>query len=241
MRSDLQPDPRPAAKSTVGGTLRATLPGTLAVLLILLVPGLAACGAGDSPSTARAEEGAPPNPENLAKATFAGGCFWCMEPPFDALEGVVSTTSGYTGGSVENPSYEQVSAGGTGHRESIQVLYDPERVSYGELLDVYWHNIDPTDPGGQFCDRGHQYTTAIFVHGEEQRRLAESSKAELEASDRFEKPLATEIVDAGPFYAAEGYHQDYYKKNPIRYKLYRTGCGRDRRLREIWGEEAGGH
>lgn len=183
----------------------------------------------------------PADAEGLAKATFAGGCFWCMEPPFDELDGVVSTTSGYTGGSMENPSYQQVSSGGTGHLEAMRVLYDPEKVSYEELLDVFWRNIDPTDSGGQFCDRGQQYTTAVFAHDEEQRRQAEESKAELEASGRFDGPLATEIRDAGAFYDAEGYHQDYYEKNPVRYKLYRTGCGRDRRLKAVWGDEAGGH
>jgi len=220
---------------------RGTTPALLlALALILPLPGLTACGAGDSSSTARAQESVPADTEGLETATFAGGCFWCMEPPFDELEGVVSTTSGYTGGSVEDPSYEQVSSGGTGHLEAMRVLYDPEQVSYEELLHVFWRNIDPTDPGGQFCDRGQQYTTAIFVHGEEQRRLAEASKAELEASERFGE-LATEIREAGPFYDAEGYHQDYYEKNPVRYKLYRTGCGRDRRLKAVWGDEAGGH
>ena len=213
----------------------------LALAILLLASGLIACGAGDSSSTARAQETTSADTEGLAKATFAGGCFWCMEPPFDELEGVVSTTSGYTGGSVEDPSYEQVSSGGTGHLEAVQVLYDPERVSYEELLHVFWRNIDPTDSGGQFCDRGQQYTTAVFAHGPEQRRLAETSKEELQGSERFNQSLATEIRDAGPFYDAEGYHQDYYEKNPVRYKLYRTGCRRDARLKEVWGEEAGGH
>jgi len=174
----------------------------------------------------------------LERATFAGGCFWCMEAPFDELEGVASTTSGYTGGRVEDPTYEQVSAGGTGHAEAVQVLYDPERVSYEELLRVFWRNVDPTDDGGQFCDRGNQYRTGIFFHSEEQRRLAEASKRELEG--RFERPVVTPIEAAGAFYAAEEYHQDFYDKSPIRYKVYRTGCGRDRRLEELWGDEAGG-
>jgi methionine-S-sulfoxide reductase len=170
----------------------------------------------------------------LAKATFAGGCFWCMEPPFDKLEGVVSTTSGYTGGKTSNPSYEQVSAGGTGHLESVEVAYDPAKVSYGKLLEVFWENVDPTDSGGQFCDRGPQYATAIFVHDAEQRRLAEESKQKLVESGRLKKPIVTPIRDATAFYAAEDYHQDYYKKNPWRYKFYRTSCGRDRALEKLW-------
>jgi methionine-S-sulfoxide reductase len=170
----------------------------------------------------------------LARATFAGGCFWCMEPPFDKLEGVVSTTSGYTGGQVENPSYEQVSDGGTGHLESVQVLYDPAKISYEKLLEVFWMNVDPTDAGGQFCDRGEQYQTAIFFHDEEQRRLAEESKQKLIDSGRLQKPIVTPVRPATPFYPAEEYHQDYYKKNPIRYKFYRSGCGRDRVLEKLW-------
>jgi len=181
----------------------------------------------------------PQETEGLAQATFSGGCFWCMEKPFDELEGVVSTTSGFTGGKVENPSYELVSSGTTRHLESVQVIYDPEKVSYEKLLELFWHNIDPTDDGGQFCDRGYQYTTAVFVHDEEQRRLAEASKKELEASGRFDRPLVTPIRDALPFYPAEDYHQDFYKKSPIRYTTYRAGCGRDRRLTALWGNEAG--
>ena len=173
--------------------------------------------------------------QKLAKATFAGGCFWCMEPPFDELEGVVATTSGYTGGSVPNPSYEQVSYGGTGHLEAVEVAYDPAKISYEKLLEVFWSNVDPTDAGGQFCDRGDQYKTAVFFHDEEQRRLAEASKQALEGSGRFEQPIVTEIVEAGPFYPAEDYHQDYYEKNPVRYKFYRWNCGRDQRLAELWG------
>jgi peptide-methionine (S)-S-oxide reductase len=158
-----------------------------------------------------------------------------MEPPFDALDGVVSTTSGYTGGDVKNPSYEQVSMGATGHFESVEVVYDPAKVSYEKLLDVFWHNVNPTDGGGQFCDRGPQYRTAIFYHDEEQRRLAEESKKKLDASGQLPKPVLTQILPAGPFYPAEGYHQDYYKKNPVRYKIYRLGCGRDSVLEKLWG------
>jgi peptide-methionine (S)-S-oxide reductase len=181
--------------------------------------------------------GAAAAPGGLAKATFAGGCFWCMEGPFDKIPGVVSTTSGYTGGHIKNPSYEQVSSGGTGHAESVQVVYDPAKVSYAKLLEVYWHNVDPLTPNRQFCDIGEQYRTAIFVHDAEQKRLAEATKAQVEKE--LGKPVVTEIVQAGPFYAAEDYHQDYYQKNPVRYKYYRTSCGRDRRLNELWGDKAG--
>lgn len=170
-------------------------------------------------------------------ATFAGGCFWCMEPPFDKLDGVISTTSGFTGGPEKNPSYEDVAYGRTGHAESVQVVYDPSKVSYEKLLEVFWHNIDPFQKEGQFCDRGKQYRTAIFYHGEKQKELAEKSKAALESSGKFGAPLVTEIVEASEFYPAEGYHQDYYLKNPTHYKMYRLGCGRDRRLNEIWGNK----
>ena len=161
-----------------------------------------------------------------------------MEPPFDKLDGVLATTSGYTGGSKVDPTYEEVSAGGTGHFEAVQITYDPAKVSYDRLLEVFWQNVDPLDAGGQFCDRGEQYRTAIFVHGEEQRRLAEQSKQALVESKRLDGPIATEIVTAGPFYAAEEYHQDYYEKNPLRYKFYRWNCGRDQRLAQVWGEQA---
>jgi peptide-methionine (S)-S-oxide reductase len=172
----------------------------------------------------------------LEKATFAGGCFWCMEPPYDKIKGVVSTTPGYTGGSKENPTYEEVSSGRTGHAESVEILYDPSQVSYSQLLDVFWHNIDPTTKDRQFVDTGSQYRTAIFYHSEEQKRLAEESKARLEKSGKFGKPIVTEIVPAGKFYPAEEYHQDYYKKNPGRYKFYRFNSGRDQYLKRIWGE-----
>jgi peptide-methionine (S)-S-oxide reductase len=176
---------------------------------------------------------------NLEKATFAGGCFWCMEHPFDELPGVVSVTSGYTGGHKKNPTYEEVSAGGTGHAEAVQIVYDPAKVSYEKLLSVFWHNIDPTVRDRQFCDVGNQYRSAIFYHNEEQHRLALQSKAQLEKIKTFREPVVTEIVQATEFYPAEEYHQHYYKKNPIRYKFYRTSCGRDRRLKELWGDEAG--
>jgi peptide-methionine (S)-S-oxide reductase len=175
----------------------------------------------------------------LEKATFAGGCFWCMEHPFDQIPGVVSVTSGYTGGQKKDPTYKEVSAGGTGHAESIQVVYDPSKVNYGKLLEVFWHNIDPTAKDRQFCDSGHQYRSAIFYHNEEQRRKAIESKESLEKNKPFAGPVVTEIVQATEFYPAEEYHQHYYKKNPIRYNFYRFDCGRDKRLKELWGESAG--
>jgi len=190
---------------------------------------------------ALAAPAAPADQPAPAKATFAGGCFWCMEPPFEALDGVVSVTAGYTGGTKVDPTYEEVSAGGTGHAESIEVAYDPGKVSYEKLLDVFWHNVDPTTANRQFCDKGNQYRTAIFYHDETQKRLAERSKQALEASKKLPGPIVTEIVSAGRFYPAEEYHQDYYKKNPIRYNYYRWGCGRDARLKEVWGAEAPAH
>jgi peptide-methionine (S)-S-oxide reductase len=176
--------------------------------------------------------------QGLAKATFAGGCFWCMEPPYDTLEGVISTTVGYTGGQTENPTYEEVSSGKTGHAEAVQIVYDPRAISYNQLLDLFWRNIDPLTPNRQFCDKGEQYRSAIFYHNEAQQRLAETSKAQLEQSGRFDHPIVTEIKPATEFYAAEAYHQEYYQKNPVRYKLYRFSCGRDHRLKELWGENA---
>jgi peptide-methionine (S)-S-oxide reductase len=171
----------------------------------------------------------------MAKATFAGGCFWCMEPPYDEVEGVISTISGYTGGTKKNPTYEEVSAGTTGHAEAVQVTYDPTKISYEKLLDVFWRNIDPLTANAQFCDSGSQYRSAIFYYDEAQKNLAEASKKRVQ--NRFKQPIVTEIVAATEFYPAEDYHQDYYKKNPIRYKIYRYGCGRDQRLRELWPDE----
>jgi len=173
----------------------------------------------------------------LATATFAGGCFWCVESDFEKVPGVVEVISGYTGGHTMNPTYEEVSAGGTGHVEAVQVLYDPKKVSYEDLLDYFWRHVDPTDPNGQFVDRGSQYRSVIFYHNEEQKRLAEESKTALEKSDRFHKPIATTIVPFTKFYKAEDYHQDYYKKNPVRYKFYRWNSGRDQFLKEVWGDE----
>ncbi len=171
------------------------------------------------------------------KATFAGGCFWCMEPPFEKLDGVTEVISGYTGGKKVNPTYEEISYGGTGHLESVQIIYDPSKITYSELLDVFWKQIDPTDPNGQFVDRGLQYRSAIFYHDDEQKSLAEKSKEELDKSGRYNKPIVTEIIEASTFYKAEDYHQDYYKKNPIRYKFYRYNSGRDQYLKKIWGNE----
>jgi len=180
--------------------------------------------------------GAQAEPE-LETAVFAGGCFWCMEPPFEKLDGVSEVISGYTGGSEVNPTYQDVSYGKTGHREAVEVHYAPSKVTYSDLLDVYWRSIDPTDPGGQFADRGNQYKTAIFYGNDEEKRLAEASRDELAASGRFDKPIAVEILPAGPFYPAEDYHQNYYKTNPTHYKSYREGSGRGPFLRRVWGEE----
>ncbi|MDX5365059.1 MAG: peptide-methionine (S)-S-oxide reductase MsrA [Alphaproteobacteria bacterium] len=190
-----------------------------------------AFSAGLAAAPARADE---------AVAIFAGGCFWCMEPPYDKTEGVISTTSGYTGGHVPNPSYKDVSAGTTGHIEAVKIVYDPAKVSYEKLLHIFWRNIDPVRENAQFCDEGAQYRSAIFPQDEAQREAAEKSKADLEATGRFTRPIVTEILDAAPFYPAEEYHQDYYKKNPNRYAYYRWSCGRDARLKQVWGGEAGG-
>ena len=172
----------------------------------------------------------------LVKAIFAGGCFWCMQPPFDATKGVVSTVVGYTGGKEKNPTYEQVSSGRTGHRESIEVTFDPAQVSYEQLIEVFWHNIDPTQADGQFADRGPQYRTAIFYHSEEQKRLAEEAKDKLEKSGRFKKPIATQILPASAFWPAEEYHQKYYLKNPADYNRYKVGSGRAGFIHSVWGD-----
>jgi methionine-S-sulfoxide reductase len=201
-------------------------------LLLVLVPLILT--RGFTTEQVRAEETSVG--KALAKATFAGGCFWCMEPPFDELPGVISTTSGYTGGSKQNPTYREVSTGGTGHAEAVRVVYDPEKIDYAKLLQVFWRNIDPTAKDRQFCDLGNQYRPAIFYHTEEQRHLAEESKAALEKKKPFPEPIVTEITAASEFYPAEEYHQDYYKTNPIRYKSYRYICGRDQRLERLWGK-----
>ena len=176
--------------------------------------------------------------DGLAVATFAGGCFWCVESDFDKVPGVVETISGYTGGTVVNPSYRQVTRGGTGHREAVRIRYDPKQVSYERLLHIFWRSVDPTDGGGQFCDRGESYQTAIFVGNEEQRRLAEASRETLEQSTVLDAPVVTPIEMAGEFYPAEDYHQDYYRKNPVRYRFYRFSCGRDSRVQQLWGRQA---
>jgi peptide-methionine (S)-S-oxide reductase len=193
----------------------------LAGALLLIVGDTAAAAQAGGPQT--------------AKAVFAGGCFWSVERFFDKVAGVVATVSGFAGGAKKNPTYDEVVAGRTGHAESVQVTYDPKKVSYEKLLDAFWHNIDPFTPNGQFCDFGTQYRTAIFYQGEEQKRLAEKSKADLQA--RFKKPVATEIVAASEFYAAEEYHQDFHIRNPAHYERYRIGCGRDRQLAKIWGDQ----
>ncbi|SEO58874.1 peptide-methionine (S)-S-oxide reductase MsrA [Aquisalimonas asiatica] len=195
---------------------RTLLTGATGLLLALAIAGVA-----------MAEE---------RQAVFAGGCFWCMQPPYDELDGVLDTEVGYTGGHVEDPTYEQVTAGDTGHLEAVRVTYDPERIDYATLLKVFWRNIDPLDDGGQFCDRGEHYRAAIFVGNEAEREQAESSLQALEASGRFEDPVVTRIRDADTFYLAEDYHQDYYQKRPLRYRFYRTSCGRDARLDALWGD-----
>ena len=175
--------------------------------------------------------------ETLSKATFAGGCFWCMEPPFAELEGVESIYPGYTGGEVENPVYEAVVAGKTGHVEAVQIEFDEQKVSYNTLLDIYWTQIDPTDPDGQFADRGEHYRTIIFYHSEQQKMMAEQSKKTLQDSGIFKKPIVTLIKEASEFYPAEDYHQQYYKKNPLRYKLYKYGSGRDQFIEKVWNSK----
>jgi peptide-methionine (S)-S-oxide reductase len=198
--------------------------------LILALTGLIMSLA--TPATAKTPDTENPSAE---VAIFAGGCFWCMEPPFDALDGVISTTAGYTGGTVQNPTYRQVSGGGTGHAEALKIVFDTRKISYEKLLDVFWRNIDPTARDRQFCDIGSQYRAAIFYLGENQQRVAEASRKALEDRKSLGAPVVTEISPAGAFYPAEEYHQDYYRKNPLRYKYYRYGCGRDKRLRELWG------
>jgi methionine-S-sulfoxide reductase len=199
----------------------------IVLALSLLVLGTGAHAAGTEKTM---------SPE-LEKATFAGGCFWCMEPPFEGLDGVKSVVSGYTGGHVPDPTYEQICDGDTGHAEAVEVTFDPARVSYEKLLERFWRNIDPTDPEGQFADKGSQYRTAVFYHGEAQRKAAEASKKALAASGKFARPIATEISPAVTFYPAEEYHQNYCKKNPVRYKSYRIGSGREGFLKRTWGED----
>lgn len=204
---------------------------------LLFATFIAAGLAAASSLNAQAPKPAPVQPAS-AKATFAGGCFWCLEEAFDKAPGVLSTVSGYLGGQTKNPTYEQVSAGRTGHAEVVQVEYDPAKIGYEKLLEVFWRNVDPTQRNGQFCDHGSQYRSGIFYHDPEQKRLAEASKAALAKNKPFKGEIVTEITKASEFYRAEGYHQDYYQKNPVRYKFYKTGCGREARLKELWGKRS---
>lgn len=215
--------------------MRWTTLTIFALSSIIIVNGCSKIEKGDKTTSASVNS----EMKNLEKATFAGGCFWCMEPPFEKLDGVVDVAPGYTGGDKENPTYEEVSSGATGHLEAVEIIYDPAKVTYQELLDVFWRQIDPTDTGGSFVDRGHQYKSAIFYHNDEQKRLAEASKEELAKSGLFDKPIATEIVKSKTFYKAEGYHQDYYKKNPLRYRYYRSRSGRDQFIEKVWGNKKG--
>jgi len=208
---------------------------SLLIAFALFVAGAAFFFAQQAPV---APSAAAQSQEGLEVATFASGCFWCTESDFDKVEGVKETISGYLGGKTENPTYKQVSSGSTGHAEAVQLKYDPKVVSYDKLLDYYWRNVDLLDGSGQFCDRGSQYRPVIFTHTAEQRKLAEESKAALEKSGRFDQPIAVEIVKAGAFTPAEDYHQNYYKTNSLRYRYYRYACGRDARLKQLWGDEA---
>lgn len=203
---------------------RQTAPLIL-TLTVLLIGGWSA--QSTNPAAAETTQG---------KAYFAGGCFWCMEEVFEKVDGVLSATSGYMGGTVSNPTYEEVSAGRTGHAESVEVVYDPAKVSYQKLLDAFWRNVDPITPNAQFCDHGNQYRSAIFFQTDEEKRASDSSKQTIEQSKRFKEPIVTQIVMASKFYPAEEYHQDFYKKNPIRYKFYKYNCGRAQRLEELWGK-----
>lgn len=204
-----------------------------AVCLAVLLAGVSAPA-----STAGATQDAKPGADGrtLAKATFAGGCFWCMEEALDTVDGVVSTTSGYLGGHTKDPTYEDVSAGGTGHAEAVEIFYDPAKVAYATILNVFWRNVDPTQPKAQFCDRGDQYRSAIFYHDAPQKRLAEESRKAMEKSKPFQGAIVTEIVPAAVFYPAEEYHQNFYEKNPIHYRVYKYNCGRAQRLQELWGQ-----
>lgn len=207
------------------------------LLRVLLMAALTACSGGETALASEGTVAAPPLAEGQAEAIFAGGCFWCMEKPFDQLPGVVSTTSGYTGGTEQHPTYTDVSHHRTSHLEAIRVVYNPGLVSYEQLLQVFWHNVDPTQDNGQFCDRGNQYRTGIFTSNPEEVQAAQSSRDAV--STQLGQSVVTEIYPAATFWVAEEYHQDFYTKNPVRYSSYRTGCGRDRRLAELWGESAG--
>ena len=203
--------------------MKTTKPALIGKLLLAIFLSVSAIAYGATAAQA-----------NQARAIFAGGCFWCMEPPFDKLDGVISTTSGYIGGHQKNPTYKQVSAGSTGHTEAVEIVYEPNKISYAELLEVFWHNIDPLNARGQFCDYGTQYRTGIFYTSEQQRKLAEQSREKISA--QLNKLVVTEITAASKFYPAEAYHQNYYQVNPVRYNYYRWSCGRDQRLKELWGD-----
>jgi peptide-methionine (S)-S-oxide reductase len=214
-------------------------PRRLAGFLLGPLAGVLACLLAALPASGFAQAGAAAGGGPTAKATFAGGCFWCVEADFDKVEGVISTTSGYIGGTTADPSYEQVSNKSTGHAEAVEIVFDPRQVSYQKLLEIYWRSIDPTTKDRQFCDAGNPYRTAIFALDDTQLKAARASLAALQQSKPFKEPIVTEIVAPGPkFYPAEEYHQDYYKKNPLRYKYYRTSCGRDARLKQLWGNAA---
>lgn len=206
------------------------------ILLVLFLPWEGDTPQEEKPASTSSQAGSTPS-QGEALATFAGGCFWCMEPPFENLEGVIDVVAGYTGGELENPTYYQVASGQTGHLEAVQITYDPQTITYQELVDIYWRQIDPTDAGGAFVDRGKQYTSAIFYHNQEQREVAERSKQELEESGRFQEPIVTEIRPYEVFYMAEEYHQDYFKKKSEAYKRYKAGSGREETLSQIWGDE----
>ena len=201
------------------------------VALSMLIMAFLLIGAWNLQSTSKAAAEA-----TIGKAYFAGGCFWCMEEAFEKVEGVLAATSGYMGGTVANPSYEDVSSGRTGHAESVEVVYDPAKVSYQKLLEAFWRNVDPITPNAQFCDHGSQYRSAIFYQTDEEKRASDTSKQAIEQSKRFTEPIVTQIVMASHFYSAEEYHQDFYKKNPVRYKFYKYSCGRAQRLEELWGK-----
>lgn len=212
--------------------------GIAAVLTFSMLPGGFSPTGGQAQAADKALAKRAPVGPGQTRAIFAGGCFWCMEKPFDDLDGVASTQSGYIAGQTENPTYREVSAGSTGHTEAVEIVYDPGKVSYQQLLEVFWVNIDPTVKDQQFCDRGSQYRSGIFPINDEQMKLAQASRDSLSETKPFEAEIVTEITAATTFYPAEEYHQDYYLKNPIRYKFYRNGCGRDQRLAELWGDSA---
>ncbi|MEZ6010584.1 MAG: peptide-methionine (S)-S-oxide reductase MsrA [Hyphomonas sp.] len=208
---------------------------------VAVVAGLAAMAVGFFSSAGAQDQVSSPDAKRLSSAVFAGGCFWCVEADFDKLDGVVSTVSGYTGGTVDNPTYQQVSHEKTGHYEAVKVTYDPDKVSYADLVDYYFHHVDPTDAEGQFCDKGESYRTAVFVANANEREVAEAEIEAIDQSGVLSAPVVTNVVDATTFWPAETYHQDYYKKNPLKYRYYRTACGRDSRVKQVWAKAGAGH